>query len=84
MQCLNAPTGLMCRPEKIRESIDHFKHAYEIYPDIVALNQIALSYEMIGEVDAAREYFTCMRQQALEEGNSIYAQAAELGLTRLR
>ena len=55
-----------------------------IYPDIVALNQIALSYEMIGEVHSAREYFTHMKQQALEESNSIYAQAAELGLNRLR
>ena len=84
VQCLNSPAGVMCRPEKVHESIAHFKRAYEIYPDIVALNQIALNYEMIGEIDAARDYFTRMRQQALEENNSIYVRAADLGLNRLR
>jgi hypothetical protein len=82
--CFNAPAGVMCRPEKVRESIAHFKAAYDIYPDIVALNQIALSYEMLSEVDAARDYFTRMRQQALEQNNSAYVQAADFGLRRLR
>jgi hypothetical protein len=84
VQCLNSPAGMMCRPEKVREAIAHFKKAFDVYPDIVALNQIALSHEMLGEVTAARDYFTRMRQQAIEESNSSYVQAAELGLQRLR
>lgn len=61
VQCRNGPEGLMCRPDKVRESIEHFKKAYEIFPDIVALNQIALAYEMIGEFDAARQHFSLMK-----------------------
>jgi hypothetical protein len=83
-RCLNSPSGVMCRPEKVRESIAYFKRAYEVYPDIVALNQIALSHEMLGEIEAARDYFTRMRLQALDENNHAYVQAAELGLGRLR
>jgi hypothetical protein len=84
VQCLNPPSGVMCRPEKVRESIAYFKRAYEVYPDIVALNQIALSHEMLGEIEAARDYLTRMRLQALDENNHAYVQAAELGLGRLR
>ena len=84
VQCANMPEGIMCRPDKVREAIELFAKAYEIFPDIVALNQIALSREMIGEFDAAREAFTRMKQQAEREGNAAYAQAADMGLARLK
>lgn len=82
VQCINAPAGMMCKPDKVRESIKHFKKAYEIFPDIVALNQIALAYEMIGEFEAAKQHFLLMKEQAGREANSAYLQAAELGLER--
>lgn len=84
VQGVNCPTGLMCRPAKVRESIELFAKAYEEFPDIVALNQIALAYEMLGEFDSARSYFTKMREQAAAEKNDSYTNAAELGLARLR
>jgi hypothetical protein len=82
VQCVNSPSGMMCKPNKVCESIEHFKKAYEIFPDIVALNQIALAYEMQGEFPSAREYFLLMKKQAEREGNSVYLNAAELGLER--
>lgn len=82
VQCLNAPNGVMCRPEKILEAIEYFKIAYEIYPDIVALNQIALGYDMIGEKTKAKEYFSLMKEQAKKENNVVYEQTAELGINR--
>ena len=84
VQCVHSPAGLMCKPAKVRESIEHFKKAYEIFPDIVALNQIALAYEMIGEFEAARQYFLLMKEQAQREANSAYLKAAELGLGRIK
>jgi hypothetical protein len=51
--------------------------------DIVALNQIALGHEMLGEFEAARQRFTRMREQALAESMGAYVQAAEAGLVRL-
>jgi tetratricopeptide (TPR) repeat protein len=83
VQCVNSPAGLMCRPDKVRESIAHFERAYQKFPDIVALNQIALGYEMLGELEAARQSFSRMREQALAESIAAYVQAAELGLARL-
>jgi hypothetical protein len=83
VQCVDAPPGLMCRPEKVRESIELFGKAYQIWPDIVALNQIALAHEMLGERDAARQAFTRMRAQALAESNAAYVQAADQGLARV-
>ena len=80
--CPNGPEGLMCRPGKVRESIEFFRIAYGIFPDIVALNQIALGYEMLGEKEPAREHFTRMRAQAESEGNEAYARAAEMGIAR--
>lgn len=74
LQCVDAPAGIMCRPEKVRESIELFRKAYQLSPDIVALNQIALAHEMLGEPEAAREGFARMREQAV---------AADLGLARL-
>jgi len=84
VQAVNAPAGLMCRPAKVRESIELFAKAYQEFPDIVALNQIALAYEMLGEFEAAGSHFTKMRQQALTDENPAYFQAAERGLARLR
>jgi tetratricopeptide (TPR) repeat protein len=84
VQCRNSPTGIMCRPDKVGESIEHFKKAYEIYPDIVALNQIALAYEMVGELEMARQQFLLMKEQAQHEQNSAYLNAAELGLERTK
>lgn len=45
---------------------------------------IALAYEMLGEFDSARSYFTKMREQAAAEKDDSYTNAAELGLSRLR
>lgn len=84
VQCVNSPAGVMCRPQKVRESIILFTQANQICPDIVALNQIALAHEMLGEFEAARQHFTRMREQALAEGVPAYVQAAELGLARVR
>jgi hypothetical protein len=84
VQCANSPVGVMCRPEKVRESIDHFARAYQKFPEIAALNQIALGHEMLGEFDVARHHFTRMREQALAENIAAYVQAAQLGLARLK
>ena len=83
VQCINAPAGVMCRPEKVRESIELFVRAYQMFPDIVALNQIALGHEMLGEREAAQAHFTRMREQAIAENLAAYVQAAEAGLARL-
>ena len=84
VQCVNSPVGVMCRPDKIHESIAHFTKAYQTFPDIVAVNQIALAHEMLGEFEAARHHFTRMHEQALAENIPAYVQAAQLGLTRLK
>ena len=84
VQCVNSPTGLMCRPDKVREGIEYFRIAYEIWPDIVSLNQIALGYEMIGETAEASEAFEKMLAQAEAEHNSAYLDAAQRGLERNR
>ena len=83
VQCVNSPAGVMCKPERVRESIEHYKKAYSIFPDIVALYQVALAYEMLGERDPAREHFLLVREQAEKESNAAYRQGAELGLQRL-
>ena len=83
VQCTNSPTGIMCRPDGVRESIDLFKKAYAIFPDIVVLNQIALAYEMLGERREAKEHFLLMKAQAERETNSAYVKAADHGLERL-
>ncbi len=83
VQCVDSPEGLLCRPQKVREAIEYFRIAYEVWPDIVALNQIALSYEMIGEAGEARGHFVRMLAQAEAEQNDAYAGAARLGLARL-
>ncbi len=72
----------MCKPDKVLESIEYFKIAYDIHPDIVALNQIALGYELIGDKAMAKEYFIRMKIQAENEKNDAYVQAAEHGLGR--
>jgi tetratricopeptide (TPR) repeat protein len=83
VQCVNSPAGVRCRPDKVRESIAHFERAYQKFPDIVALNQIALGYEMLGDFEAARQNFSRMREQALAESIAAYVQAAERGLARV-
>ena len=84
VQCVNSPGGLMCRPDKVREGIEYFKIAYEIWPDIVSLNQIALGYEMIGAAADATRYFERMLTQAESEHNTAYLDAAQRGLERNR
>ena len=84
MQGVNMPEGLMCRPEKVREAIEYYKKAYQIFPDIVVLNQIAIAYEMIGELEAAHEHYTLMREQAERERNAAYSQGASMALQRVR
>jgi tetratricopeptide (TPR) repeat protein len=76
----------MCRPDKVREAIERFRQAYAVFPDVVALYQIALHYEMIGEREAAREHFSRVKTQVEREANPAYAayvNAAQLGLARL-
>jgi tetratricopeptide (TPR) repeat protein len=82
VQCINAPQGMMCKPEKVKESIEYFKIAYEVFPEIVALNQIALAYEMLGEAEKAREYYARMKAQAESEANEAYLTTAEQGIVR--
>ena len=36
--CSGACAGIFCKPAKVKESIDLFKAAYEIFSDIVSLN----------------------------------------------
>ena len=87
VQCVNSPAGVMCRPDGVREAIEQFKKAYAIFPDVVAIYQIALHYEMIGELEAAREHFVRVKAQVEREAKPAYAayvQAAELGLSRLQ
>lgn len=84
VQCVNSPAGVMCRPGKVRESIEYFKKGYATFPDIAALNQIALAYEMLGELETARVYFALMKEQAAREAISAYVSAAEMALRRIR
>ena len=69
-------------PKPVREAIELFAQAYREFPDIVALNQIALAHEMLGELELARTHFAKMKTQAEAEGNAPYRGAAELGLAR--
>ncbi len=80
--CATGPEGIMCRPEKVKEAIEYCKIAYEIHPDIVALNQIALGYEVIGDPESAVVYFRDMERQAEHEDNIAYLGAARAGITR--
>lgn len=83
VQCVNSPAGILCKPEGVRESIEHYRKAYAIFPDIVVLNQIALGFEMIGDLGEARRHFEQMAEQARREGNAAYLQAAEHALKRV-
>lgn len=75
---------MKCRPEKVKEAIEYFKIAYEIFPDIVSLNQIAIAHEMIGETKHANDYFNRMKSQAESENNEVYLAAAEAGVQRCK
>ena len=86
VQCVNAPAGVMCRPDQVREAIEKFKQAYAVFPDVVALYQVALHYEMIGEAAAAKEHFLRVKAQVERDANPVYSaylKAVELGLARL-
>jgi tetratricopeptide (TPR) repeat protein len=74
--------GIWCRPDKVEEAIEYFKIAYEVFPDIVALNQIAIAYETLGKYPLAIDFFARMKEQANLEGNDVYVQAADAGLGR--
>jgi len=74
----------MCKPNNVSDFFVKQKTAYEIFPEIVVLNQIALAYEMLGEFTSAREYFLHMKNQAEREENSAYVSAAEMGIERTR
>jgi hypothetical protein len=76
----DSPHGLMCKPDKVRTSIEYFKIAYEIFPDIVALNQIAIAHEILGEADRAYESYQRMKVQAEVERNKTYSEAADHGM----
>ncbi len=80
--CAVGAEGTMCKPEKVNEAIELFAIAYEVFPDIVALNQIAIAHEIIGDKQKAGEYFGKMKEQAEREEDSVYSQAASAGLSR--
>lgn len=82
VHCAMGVKGMMCKPDKVKESIELFAIAYEVFADIVALNQIAIAYEIIGEKQEAAGYFKRMKDQAEREKDDIYSQAAEAGLAR--
>jgi hypothetical protein len=82
VKCGGVFEGFWYKPDKVKETIEYFKIAYEVFPDIVALNQIALVYEMVGEDQLAVEYYRRMKDQARLENNDVYIQTAELGLGR--
>ena len=82
VRCGGIFEGLMCKPDRVKEAIEYFKIVYEVFPEIVALNQIALAYEAVGENQLAVEYYRQMKDQARLENNDAYIQAAELGLGR--
>ena len=82
VQCHSAPEGMMCKPDKVLESIEYFKISYEVYPNIVALNQIALGYDLIGEKSKAKDFFLQMKEQAENENNEAYIQSAVQGIQR--
>ena len=84
VDCASEFKGMKCRPEKVKEAIELFDIAYEILPDIVALNQIALGYETIGKKKKATNYFKRMKHQAERENNDAYIQAAEVGMARCK
>lgn len=80
--CAIGVEGMMCKPDKVKEAIDLFIIAHEIFPDIVALNQVAIAYEIIGEKEQASEFFDRMSEQAERESDEVYCQAAKAGLAR--
>jgi tetratricopeptide (TPR) repeat protein len=82
VECGAVLQGLKCKPVKVLEAIEYFRIAYEIFPDIVALNQIALAYETLGETQMAIGFYQKMKEQARLESNEPYLQVAELGLAR--
>lgn len=82
VKCVGIFDGLTCKPDKIKEAIEYFKIGYEVFPDIVALNQIALAYESVGEEQLAVRFYQRMKDQAQTENNDAYIQTAKLGIGR--
>lgn len=82
--CAVGVAGMMCKRDKVKEAIDLFIIAYEVFPDVVALNQVAIAYEMVGEKEQASEFFGRMKKQAERESDEVYCQAAQAGLARCR
>lgn len=82
VDCAVGLDGMMCKPDKVEEAIELFTIAYEIFPDIVALNQVALAFEILGNKQKAADYFARMKEQAEQESNDVYAQVAKAGLAR--
>ena len=82
VDCRVGVEGLKCKPKKVRDAIAYFQIAYEVFPDIVTLNQIALANETLGEKQLAVEYFGRMKEQAKLEKKDAYIQAADSGLER--
>ena len=82
VRCGGIFEGIMCKPDKVKEAIEYFQIAYEVFPDIVTLNQIALAYESVGEEQLAVECYKRMKDQAQLEDNDVYIQTAELGIAR--
>jgi len=82
VSCAVGVEGMMCKPDQVEEAIELFKIAYEVFPDMVALNQVAIGYEVIGEKHKAADYFARLKQHAERENNDIYTRAAAAGLAR--
>jgi tetratricopeptide (TPR) repeat protein len=82
VSCAAGIDGMMCKPDKAKEAIELFTIAYEVLPDIAALNQVAIAYELLGDTQEASEYFGRMKTQAERENDEVYGQVAQAGLAR--
>ncbi len=80
--CAVGAEGTVCKPEKVNEAIELFAIAYEVFPDIVARNQIAIACEIIDDKQKTGEYFGQMKEQAERDEDSFYGEAASAGLGR--
>jgi hypothetical protein len=78
------PHGIACRPDKVAEAGEYFRIGYAVFPGIVALNQVALAFEILGDTTAAAAFDARTRKQADTQDNPADAQAAEMGLQRNR
>jgi len=66
VQCDNAPEGILCRPAKVRESIEYFKTACELFPDFGAAHYaLARAYRATGDETKAREHLVLYQRDKL-------------------